>query len=66
MFIVLCAFLVASFFELKALFKSKEKKEAAVYIVISVAAVSLAAFLMLAPDHTSFADMILRLFNISQ
>jgi hypothetical protein len=65
MFLGLCIFLIFSFFELKALFKAKEKKEAGVYIFISIAAVSLAAFLMLVPDHASFADIMFKLFNIS-
>ncbi len=65
MLTVLVIFLIVSFFELKALFKAKEKKEAAVYIVISIITAFLGVFLMLTPDYSSFADMFFKLFNFS-
>jgi purine-cytosine permease-like protein len=66
MLMVLCIFLIVSFFEFRHLLKAKEKKEATVYAAFSAAAVFLAVFLMLTPDYTSFSRMIFNLFNIGQ
>jgi uncharacterized membrane protein HdeD (DUF308 family) len=64
MFLILCIFLIVSVFELIHLFKKKEKKEAAVYIVFSALALLLAVFLMLKPDYSSFTKIILGLAGI--
>lgn len=66
MFLILCIFLIVSVFELVHLFKTKNKKEAVVYIVLSGFAVLIAAYLMLTPDYSSFSKIILGLAGIKQ
>ena len=66
MLLVLCIFFIVSFFEIRHLLKIKEKKETLLYVVFSAAAVFVAVFLMLTPDYNSFADIMFKLFNISQ
>jgi uncharacterized membrane protein HdeD (DUF308 family) len=66
MFLILCAFIIVSFFELVHLFKTKEKKEAVIYIVLSVLTVIFALFLMLTPDYSSFSKIFLGLAGIKQ
>lgn len=65
MLIILCIFILLSFFEIRSLFKRKEKTEAVLFIIIGAAAISLGVFLMLVTDYTSFAKVMLDLFNIS-
>ena len=66
MFLILCAFIIVSFFELRHLFKTKEKKEAVIYIIISVMTVVLAVFLILVPDFKSLSKLFLSLMGGSQ
>jgi hypothetical protein len=66
MLLIFCAFLIISIFELKCLFKTKEKKEAIIYIIISGAAVALAIFMMLVPDYKSFSKLILGIMGGNQ
>lgn len=65
MLIILVILLAISFFELRSLIKAKEKKEAALYIILTLFAAALGVFMMLVPDFESFSRMILHLFNIS-
>lgn len=66
MLIMLCAFILISFFEVRNLLKKKEKNEAALFVIIGGLAVLLGVFLLLNPDYTSFARMMLNLFGINQ
>ncbi|MGE5495005.1 MAG: hypothetical protein ACM3S4_06880 [Burkholderiales bacterium] len=63
MLIILCIFILISFFEVRSLFKRKEKAEAVLFIILGSAAVALGVFLMLASDFTSFAKIMLDIFN---
>ena len=60
----LCVLLAASFFEVRFLVRSQEKKEAAVYIGISILTVALAVYLMLTPDYYSFMKFMNHLFHV--
>jgi multisubunit Na+/H+ antiporter MnhB subunit len=64
MAVCLCAFVLLSFFEIRSLFKRKEKTEAVLFIIIGALAVSLGVFLLMTPDFTSFSKIMLDLFNI--
>ena len=64
MLIVLCLYLIISFFEVRHLYKTKKKKEAVLYIAISTLAVSLAMVLILSPDYNSFINLVLNLMGI--
>ena len=55
---------IASVFEVRYLFKMREKKEAAIYLIITAITVGLFAYLMLAPEIYSFARMMLDLFHV--
>ncbi len=63
MLIILFIFLAVSVFELWHLFKTKEKKEAFIYIVITAATVVLALYLMLTPGYDSFSNTMLKLLG---
>ncbi len=64
MLIILCIFILISFFEVRSLFRRKEKPEAVLFIIIGAAAVALGIFLMQVTDFTSFAKVMLDLFNV--
>jgi hypothetical protein len=66
MFLILCIFLIASFFELLHLFKIKEKKEAVIHIVISALAVALGVYMLLMPDFSSFSKILLGIAGINK
>jgi len=66
MFLILCIFLIVSFFEIMHLFKIKEKKEAVIFIGIAVITITLAVFLLLTPDYSSFSKTVLSLIGIKQ
>jgi len=56
-------FLIVSVFELRLLFRQKEKKEAAVYLCIIVLTTGLSVYLMLTPQFYSFSKMMGHLFR---
>lgn len=62
--IMLCAFLLISFFEVRSLLKKQEKKEAVLFIVLGTLAVFTGVFLILSPGYTSFSKLMLDLFGI--
>jgi uncharacterized membrane protein HdeD (DUF308 family) len=66
MLIVLCAFILISFFEVRNHFKKKEKKEAVLFIIFGGLAVLLGVFMLLTPDFTSFANMMINLFGVKK
>lgn len=66
MLLILCIFIIVSVFELKHLFKKKEKKEALIYIIISGFAAMLAVFMMLVPDFISFSKIFLGIAGKAQ
>lgn len=66
MLLILGAFIIISIFELRYLYKTKEKKEASIYIIISVITVGLAVFLMLVPDYKTLSKLLLSLTGNGQ
>lgn len=63
---VLAIFLAASVFEVLHLFRSREKKEAAVYLVLAAAALGLAVYMMANPQYDSFAKLALDLLGVNR
>lgn len=63
MLIIFFFLLVVFLFEARYLIKQKQKKEAGLYIVLSLLALSLGAILMLVPEYPSFSKMVLDLFG---
>lgn len=61
MFLILCMFIIVSAIELIYLFRAKQKKEAAVFIIIAALACALAVYLIAVPNYPSFTKLILRL-----
>jgi hypothetical protein len=66
MFLMFCAFIIVSVFEIKHLYKTKNKKEGFIYIIIASLTIALAVFLMLVPDFRSLTKIILDLGGVKQ
>ncbi|MDD5016875.1 MAG: hypothetical protein PHO15_02100 [Eubacteriales bacterium] len=64
MLIVLCIYLIVSFFEVRHLFKTAKKKEGAIYIAVFTLAVSLGTILILSPNYNSFANFVFNILGI--
>lgn len=64
MLIILCIFLIISVFEVIHLVKYKNKREVAVYAVITAMTIALALYVILVPEYESFSKAMLNLFNI--
>ena len=61
---IICSFLIVFFFEARWLLKNKRKKETAIYIVFSAAAVLFGLYLVFFPDYTDFSKIMLDLFGV--
>lgn len=66
MFLMLCAFIIVSVFEIKHLFKTKNKNEGFIYIIIASLTIVLAIFLMLVPNFRSLTKIMLDLSGVKQ
>lgn len=63
MVIALAVFIALSAIGLRKLIKEKDKQQAALYALISLAALALGALLTLAPEYKSFARIVLDIFS---
>jgi hypothetical protein len=63
MIYILCIFIIISFFEVRFLVNNKEKKEMAIYIILTAIVIFLSVYMMLFPDYIGFSKMILDLFH---
>jgi hypothetical protein len=61
---VLILYAAVSFFEVRRLFKTGERKEAVIYLAIAGLAGLLVAYMMLFPGYVSFARLVLGALGI--